>query len=137
MQMATDRGGKRPWWRSRWWMPLFSVFLGTAVLVAFWVGGSPREGLYGFAVMGGLGLVFLFGSRNETIRGLGGPGREERWAHIDILATAVSGLVLITLIIALWLNDIAHGGDGNPYGGLAAVAGVAYLVSVLWLRFRA
>jgi hypothetical protein len=35
------------------------------------------------------------------------------------------------------LNDIAHGGDGNPYGGLAAVAGVAYLVSVLWLRFRA
>jgi len=115
MQMATDRGGKRPWWRSRWWMPLFSVFLGTAVLVAFWVGGSPREGLYGFAVMGGLGLVFLFGSRSETIRGLGGPGRDERWAHIDI----------------------AHGGDGNPYGGLAAVAGVAYLVSVLWLRFRA
>jgi hypothetical protein len=73
MQMATDRGGKRTWWRSRSWMPLFSVFLGTAVLVAFWVGGSPRQGLYGFAVMGGLGLVFLFGSQSETIRGLGGP----------------------------------------------------------------
>lgn len=137
MQTASNRGARRPWWRSRWWMPLFSVFLGFAILAAFWVGDDPRNGVYGFAVMAGLGLIFLFGSRSETIRGLGGPGRDERWAMIDVMATAVSGLVLITLIIALWLNDIAHGGDGNPYGGLAAVAGVVYLVAVLWLRFRA
>jgi hypothetical protein len=134
MQMTA---GARRWWRSRWWMPAFSLFLATCVLVAFWVGGDARNGLIGFAVLAGIGLVSLLGSRSETISGLSGPGRDERWERIDVLATAFSGLVLITLVIALWLWEIAHGRSGNPYGLLGAVAGLAYIGGVGWLRFRA
>ena len=133
MQMMASA---RPWWRRRWWMPAFALFLGTCVLVAFWVGGDLREGIIGFAVLAGIGLVSLFGSRSETISGLSGPGRDERWERIDILATAFSGLVLITLLIALWLYEIANGRSGNPSGSLCAVAGLSYIAGVAWLRFR-
>jgi hypothetical protein len=49
---ATGPGGdKRPFWRSRWWMPSFSLFLGLVVLAAFAVGGHTGDGLVSLAVM--------------------------------------------------------------------------------------
>lgn len=132
----TATRARRPWWRSRWWMPAFSVFLGVLVLGAFWIGGSLRDGVYGFCVMAGVALLFLVGGRSETLRGLGGPGRDERWARIDVYATAFSGLVLVVAVVAAWLVEVARGDDGRPYGQLAAVGGLAYVLAVAWLRFR-
>ena len=134
--MTTARPSPRTWIRSRWWMPGFSVFLGLLVLAAFWIGGSPRAGVYGFSVMAALGALFLFGTRSETLRGLGGPGRDERWAMIDTRATAFAGNVLIAAVLGAWLVEVGRGGDGNPYGPLGAVAGLAYIVAVAWLRVR-
>ncbi len=37
-----------------------------------------------------VGLIFLLGGRSETIRGLRGNGRDERFAMLDLKATAVS-----------------------------------------------
>jgi hypothetical protein len=122
--------------RNRWWMPGFSLFLGALVLGAFWIGDRPREGVWGFAVMAALGALFLFGSRSETLRGLGGPGRDERWAMIDGSATAFAGHVLIGVVIGAWLVDIARGGDGGPYGQLGAIAGLSYIAGVAWHRLR-
>jgi hypothetical protein len=34
--------------RSRWWMPAFTVALGVAILVAAWAGGDPRSGRSGW-----------------------------------------------------------------------------------------
>jgi hypothetical protein len=73
------------YYRSRWWMPAFSLFL-----AAFWIGGSLADGL----------------------------------------------VVLGVVIIGAFLVDVARGGDGNPYGLLGAVAGVAYIASVAILRAR-
>ena len=36
-------------------------------------------------------MFLIGGARSETLAGLGGPGRDERWAVIDIRATAFSG----------------------------------------------
>ena len=127
---------KRDFWRSRWWMPGLSVVLGLLVLAAFWVGGNPGGGLFGLGVMAVIGALFLFGGRSETLRGLGGPGRDERWAKIDVHATALAGMVTTTVIIGAWLVEIAGGNDGNPYGVLGAVTGLAYIVSVAVLRWR-
>jgi hypothetical protein len=127
---------RREFWRSRWWMPGFSVFLGLVMLAAFWIGGHPGDGLGALGVMAAVGALFAFGGRSETLRGLGGPGRDERWAMIDTRATAFAGLVTILVIIGAWLVDIARGGDGNPYGLLGAVAGIAYIVGVALLRWR-
>jgi hypothetical protein len=81
--------------------------------------------------------LFFFGARrSETLAGLGGPGRDERWEKIDIHATALTGLLLILVIIGCWLVDVAQGGDGMPYTQLGAVGGVAYIASVALLRWR-
>ena len=122
--------------RSRWWMPSFCVALGLAVLAASWAGDDLRGGIWGLAMMTALGAVFLFGGRSETLSGLGGPGRDERWEAIDMRATAATGLVLIVTVIGAWLWDVAQGGDGSPYAQLAAVSGVAYIVAIAILRFR-
>ena len=135
MQMAPEARG-RPWYRSRWWMPTFSLALGALMFGAFAIGGDAGEGVYAFGVMAALAALFFFGGRSETLRGLGGPGRDERWAAIDLRASAFAGLVLITGVIGAFMYEIANGDDGSPYGQLGAIAGVAYIVAVAFLRWR-
>jgi len=55
---------------------------------------------------------------------------------IDLRATALSGVVTLTVILGCWLWEIAHGRDGGPYGQLAAVGGIAYILAVALLRRR-
>ena len=122
--------------RSKWFLPLFSLGLGGVVLLASWLGGQLSAGVYGLVVLAVFGLVLLLltGS-SETIRGLT-TGRDERFAQIDLRATAVAGLVLITTVIVAWLVEIARGHSGNPYGWLGAIGGLAYILAVAFFRWR-
>ena len=122
---------------SRWWMPLFSLGLGAIMFAAFAIGGSADDGVFAFGVMAVLAAVFALGSpRSETLGGLGGPGRDERWAMIDLRASAAAGLVLILTVIGAWLYEVANGEDGSPYSQLGAIAGIAYIVAIAVLRRR-
>jgi hypothetical protein len=98
--------------------------------------GDPEGGLYALAVMVGLGALILLGGRSETVRGLRGDGRDERFRQIDMAATAIAGMVVITAIIVAFLVEVARGHDGSPYAALGALAGVAYLAAVAVLRWR-
>jgi hypothetical protein len=126
----------KPIYRRRWWMPAFAVFLGLLMLGAFWLGDEPGQGFVSLGIMTALGALFFFGQRSETLRGLGGPGRDERWAMIDIHATALAGSVVIAVIIGAFLVEVASGRDGQPYAQLGAVGGLAYLLAVFILRAR-
>jgi hypothetical protein len=107
------------------------------MFAAFTIGGSAADGVYAFAVMAAVAALFAFGARrSETLGGLGGPGRDERWEMIDLRATALSGFVLITVVIGAWLYEIANGEDGSPYAQLGAIAGVAYIAGVVLGRWR-
>jgi len=122
--------------RSKWFLPLFCLGLGAVVLAASWLGGSLAAGVYGLAVLAVFGLVLLLlTGRSETLRGLT-TGRDERFAQIDLRATAVTGLVLITTVIVAWLVEIARGHSGNPYGWLGAIGGLAYILAVAFFRWR-
>jgi hypothetical protein len=122
--------------RSRWFLPLFCLGLGAVVLAASWLGGQLAAGLYGLAVMEAFGLVlFLLSVRSGTLRGLT-TGRGERFAQIDLRATAVTGLVLLIAVIVGWLVEVARGHSGSPYDWLAALGGVAYVVAVALFRWR-
>jgi drug/metabolite transporter (DMT)-like permease len=127
---------KRPFWRSRWWMPLFSLALGGMMFAAYASGGDAGEGVFAFGVMAAVAALFFFGGRSETLRGLGGPGRDERWAAIDLKASAFSGLLLIAVVIGAFMYEIANGDHGSPYGQLGAIAGIAYVGAVAFLRRR-
>jgi len=120
--------------KSKWFLPLFSLALGLVLLAAQWVGGDPTGGVVSLGIPAAFGAVFLVGGRSETIRGLRGDGRDERFRQIDIHATAIAGLAVITAIIIGF--ELARGHSGSPYSWLGAVGGLAYLVAVVVLRLR-
>ena len=138
--MSTNYPGEamnRRLYRTRWFLPATCVFFAAVIFAAFAIGGDVGSGAYSAAVLLFVGAVFYFGARrSETLAGLGGPGRDERWERIDIHATALSGMVLVLVIIGAWLLEIAKGHDGNPYGLLGAVGGLTYIVAVVILRRR-
>jgi hypothetical protein len=51
-------------------------------------------------------------------------------------ASALTGLVLVLVIIGAWLVEVAQGKDGTPYAQLGAVGGVAYVAAAAFLRRR-
>ena len=122
--------------RSKWFLPLFSVGLGFVYLVAMWIGGSLSSGLYSLAVMTIFGALILLGGKSETIRGLRGDGRDERFRQIDLAATAIAGLAVITAILVAFAVEVARGHSGSPYSWLGAIAGVAYLLAIAAFRLR-
>ena len=122
--------------RSKWFTPALCLGLGAMVLLAGWLGGQLVSGIWGLAVMAAFGLfLLLVTGRSETVRGLT-TGRDERFAQIDLKATAAAGLALIITVIVAWLVQTARGHSGHPYDWLAAIGGLAYLVAVAAFRWR-
>jgi hypothetical protein len=106
------------------------------MLAAMWIGGNAETGVFSLGVMTLFGAVILLGGRSETIRGLRGDGRDERFRQLDMVATAIAGLVVISAIIVAFVVEVARGEDGLPYSWLGAIGGLAYLVAIAVLRFR-
>ena len=77
---------------SRWFLPAFTIFLGLCLGGAQWKGGDRQTGLTSIAFFVAIAAVFALGGRSETIRMIRGDGRDERWARIDLTATALTGL---------------------------------------------
>ncbi len=122
--------------RSKWFLPSFSLVLGLVVLAASWLGGQPAEGVISLAILAAFGLFFLLAGRSETIRGLRGDGRDERFAQIDLQATAAAGLAVLVALIVAWLVATARGQSGSPYDWLLAISGLAYALAVAYFRWR-
>ena len=133
---AALRGRCQAMMRSKWFTPLFCLGLGVAVFVPSWLGGHLGDGVFSLAVLAGFGLfLLLVAGRSETVRGLTF-GRDERFAQIDLRATAVAGLAVITALIVAWLVAVARGHTGSPYDWLMAIGGLAYIAAVAFFRWR-
>jgi drug/metabolite transporter (DMT)-like permease len=121
---------------TKWFLPSFCVALGLVIFGAQWIGGDAGSGLVSLGIMSAFGALVLFGGRSETIRGLRGDGRDERFKMIDIHATAISGLAVIVAIIIAFVIELARGHDGSPFTCLGAIAGLAYLAAIVVFRAR-
>ena len=121
---------------TRWFLPAFTVVLGLGLGGAQWKGGDRQTGLTSMGFFIAIAAVLLLGGRSETIRMIRGDGRDERWARIDLAATALSGLTVITAIIVACGWEWAQGRDGTPFVQLGAIAGVAYIAALAVLRAR-
>ena len=122
--------------KTKWFLPAFCVALGGAVLTAQWIGGDLHGGLLSLALLSGFGLLILVSGRSETVRGLRGDARDERFRQIDIRATAFAGTILVLTLTAVWLIELGRGRSGSPYSELMAVGGVAYLAAIAFMRWR-
>jgi len=117
-------------------MLAFCLPMGGVMVLASALGGQLAAGVAGCAVLVVFGLAIALASGSETIRGLRGDGRDERFAQIDLRATAVTGHVLILAVVTAWLVEIAQGHSGNPYQWLGALAGLTYVLAVVFFRWR-
>jgi hypothetical protein len=134
---VTGRGRQRRQAGGGWWALLVSLALGAVLWAASWIGGHPVAGLFSFLIMAGFGAIFVVGRRSESLRMMAAGRRaDERWRSIDLRATAISGLAVITAVIVAYLWEIAHGRSGQPFALLGAIAGITYLVALVWLRWR-
>ncbi len=134
--MSTTTDGKRDVMHSKWTIPVFSVAMGLVLLGANIVGHQLVLGLWSLGVMCLFGIAVLLGGRSETIRGLRGDGRDERFAMLDLQATAMVGLAMIIAVIVAFIVEVARGHSGEPYVWLGAIAGLVYIASVIVLRVR-
>jgi drug/metabolite transporter (DMT)-like permease len=121
---------------SRWTIPAFSVAMGVVLLGANIVGHQPVLGLWSLGIMVVFGAAVLLGGQSETVRGLRGDGRDERFAMLDLQATALAGLALIVAVIVAFIVEVSRGHSGEPYDWLGAIAGLAYIAAVIVLRVR-
>jgi Na+(H+)/acetate symporter ActP len=120
----------------RWVVPATAVLIGIVYLVAGLVGGDTEFALFGFALMVAIGIGFvLLARRSETVAGLQ-DRRDERINAIDRSATLFAGLVLLGSVLVMFVVEVARGQDGSPYSQLGAIAGLAYLGALTFLRFR-
>jgi hypothetical protein len=122
--------------RTKWFLPGFTAVMGVVIAVAAWVGGDSEGALIALGISLGASILMLVGGRSETVRGLRGDGRDERFRRIDIEATAITGTVVLLAIIIGFIVEIARGHNGSPYTWLAAVGGLTYLTAVAVLRVR-
>ena len=121
---------------SKWFLPASCVAVGVAFFAAASIGGNLREGVYALLLMTVLGIAVLLGGRSETVRGLRGDERDERFRTIDVHAGALTGFVLIVTLVILALTRIAQGEDIDPYGRLLAVGGLTYVVALVYMHRR-
>ena len=135
MSMNDEARGYRP--NALFWAtPGLAVLGGVVYFIAAAASGRPGLG----AVMFGIMLVFaagiaLAGWRSETVRGLL-DHRDERFAGMDLRATATSGVAVILAVIVGGVVELALGHSGAPYTWLAMVAAAGYLGSVVLHRLR-
>ena len=120
--------------RTRWAMPLLCLFLGGLMFAAFSAGDDMTGAWQGLSVMALVAALVAFGGRSETIRSMREP--DERASMLDLRATAIAGTAVTVVVLGSWLYEISQGGDGDPYGRIAAIGGLAYIVAIVFLRLR-
>ena len=122
--------------RSKWFTPAIILGLGIVIFAVSWLGGQLRGGLISLAGTAAIALVLLLlTGRSETVRGLT-VGRDERFAQLDLRATALAGLVMVLAAFVAWLVAVSRGQNGHPYDWLVATFGLAYLLALMFFRWR-
>jgi hypothetical protein len=118
----------------RWIVPAFAAAVGVAVGATLAVRGDLETGLVTLAVLLGYGV--LLGSRGGETAG-GGPKALSvgRGSESHSRAAAVTGDVLMGVIVAAVLVQALRGAEIWVLAGLAGIAGVTYLLSIAALSW--
>lgn len=115
--------------RGRWVVPGLAVLVGVAIGVAVALRGHPRTGLATAAVLVGYAALLAYRRRERVFPVHEGFGAGRR-AEVHLRAAAMTGDVLVGVIVAAVLVQSLRGARIGMLAGLAAVAGVTYLVSI-------
>ena len=121
-----------------------SPVLGVSLLVALTIGaaevaagGSAVSVVLGFLIPIGYGIaVTVTARRSETASVLSGRPIDERWEHLNVLASTWAFGLSAVIVLAAFVGVRASRGDALPYAFVAGVMAMAYVSSLVLLRFR-
>ncbi len=111
------------------------AILGGAVAAAIWAGGDHgwAVGVAGFYALCCIALVVWSRGDGDVAAILRLSG-DERQTMLDLRATAVTGVATILFCLGGAIVNLARGGSGNPWTSICAVAGLAYMAALAWIR---
>jgi hypothetical protein len=121
-----------------------SPVVGVGLIVGLIIGGADLvaghplwQAALGFAIPVVYGvLVTVSASHSETVSVLAGRPVDERWQHINLVAsTWAFGLSAIVLLVAFVAAN-ATGADRMPYVFMGTVMAAAYVGSLVLVRLR-
>ncbi|GAB3978379.1 hypothetical protein GCM10029978_070930 [Actinoallomurus acanthiterrae] len=117
----------------RWIAPALAIAAGVAIGATEASRGHMSTGLVGFAVLLGYGVLLAYrrGESVLTTHEAFGVGRR---SGIHLRAAAMTGDVLVGVIVAAMLVQALRGAEIGLLAGLAAVAGVTYFLSIVMLN---
>jgi zinc transporter ZupT len=124
--------------RSRWGAPIAAVGLGLIALGVQAARGDVGGGVGSVIVMTGYAVVLvLFGGRSEVVSLMRGDATDERANQIQVKALAMTASVLVPVLVAGFLVELARGAaDLEVWTWLCALAGAVFLVSLAVLSRR-
>ena len=112
--------------------------VGTAIGLLYLIVGvvrhQPLSGAIGLGIMlVYVGLMYGLWRRSEPAQLLSGQTGDERQAQVMLRASALTGQVLVCVIVAAMLVCLAADSDYTAvFSALAAVAGVGFVAAVAW-----
>jgi hypothetical protein len=113
---------------------LAALAIGAAEVAA---GGSAVSVVSGFLIPIGYGMaVTVTARRSETASVLSGRPIDERWEHLNIVASTWAFGLSAVIVLAAFVGVRASRGDALPYAFVAGVMAMAYVSSLVLLRFR-
>lgn len=135
--MSTEGGRDGTQVQGRWVVPGLCVVLGVGMLAIQLAQGEPGLGLALLAIMWGYGaVVVVLRRRSELGELMAGGMTDERRAAIQLRALAVTGQVLIVVLVVGFVVQMARGSDTQPWVWLGALGGATYLASLVVIRAR-
>jgi len=136
MSTENERPGRSGVYES-WAVPVVGVVLGVVMLAIQVSRDDVGLGLVLLAVMWGyVAIVLLLRRRGEIGELLAGGPTDERRDAIQLRALAVTGQVLIVVLVVGFMVQMVRGADTQPWTWLGALGGATYLLSVVAIRSR-
>lgn len=117
----------------RWIAPGVATAAGAATGVTEALRGHPRTGLVAFAVLAGYGLLLTY-RRGETVLTVHEAFGVGRRSEVRLRAAAMTGDVMVGVLVAALLVQALRGAPIGLPAGLAAIAGLTFVLSVVMLN---
>ena len=112
------------------------LLLTAATTAAIVIADGWVSGLAGLAaLLAFTALVYYGRHRNEALEILSGIG-DERTRSLYRRASAITGHVMVYVLVGWWLVSLAAGDVNETVNLLCAIAGVVFLAAVAWVRWR-
>lgn len=125
MWIAPDRKRLQPWL-----VPGFAVGVGLAILITMAVRGHTGSGVAALVVLTGYALQ-LAHRRRESVFAPHDALSSGHRTRTHLRSAAVTGDVVVAVLIATMIVQALRGAPISPYVWLAGIAGGTYLVSAV------